>query len=190
MNKIKKIIKNTVMNTKAISLLLVFAALVSVLAALALPQILRVIVDSYLMAGIPKGMVNIALLYFAFIVFGGVGDIIKELCLIVLGQKITQNVRIDMMEKLCRLPYSYFSSHDAGKTASLFNNDADAISQLFTDGIMSMAVDMIKIIGILFSVLFFSKTLFVILLCFTPLILLITGFFKNNVLKAQLENKG
>ena len=55
---------------------------------------------------------------------------------------------MEMMGKLENKCY-IFSYNGSGTVVSRFTNDVDAISSLFTSGIVSMIVDSFKIIGIL-----------------------------------------
>lgn len=78
----------------------------------------------------------------------GVFDFVKEAVLTVLGQKITKEIRIEMMEKLERINVMFFSSNGSGTVVSRFTNDVDAINSLFTNGIIGMMVDCFKHLGI------------------------------------------
>ena len=119
----------------------------------------------------------------------GVFDFVKEAVITVLGQKITKEIRIEMMEKLERINAKFFSSNSSGTVVSRFTNDVDAINSLFTNGIIGMLVDCFKIIGIVISIWMFSSKLGFVILLQLPAIYGITRLFQKRMLKAQIENR-
>ena len=127
--------------------------------------------------------------YIGVLLFIAGFDFIKEALLTVLGQKITKEIRIKMMEKLERINAMFFSSNSSGEAVSRFTNDVDAINSLFTNGIISMVVDCFKIIGIVISIWIFSSKLGFTTLLLLPVIYLITRLFQKRMLKAQIENR-
>jgi len=123
------------------------------------------------------------------LLFIGIFDFVKEAVLTVLGQKITKEIRIEMMEKLERINAMFFSSNSSGTVVSRFTNDVDAINSLFTNGIIGMMVDCFKIIGIIISIWMFSSKLGFVTLLLMPAIYGITRLFQKRMLKAQIENR-
>lgn len=167
---------------------LALAVVVSVGASLAPPQILRWILDRFLQTGVTAGLLGAALLYFAGFALGDGADVMKGVLLTDLGQRIVQELRLAMLEKLERLPAEYFTQNPVGAVTSVFLNDVDAISELFSEGLVSMGVDCLKILGIVASIWLFSPALGVFVLALVPLIFCITGFFRRRMLRAQTEN--
>jgi ATP-binding cassette subfamily B protein len=105
-----------------------------------------------------------------------------------LGQKITKEIRIKMMEKLEKINAIFFSKNESGKIVSNFTNDVDAINSMFTSGIVGMVIDCFKIIGVVVSIWFFSAKLGGIALLLLPIIYAITRFFQKRMLKSQIAN--
>jgi len=62
------------------------------------------------------------------------------------------------------------------------------VEVLFSDGLVSMAVDSLKVVGIIVSIWIFSYRLMLVALCLIPLIFLVTRFFKIRMLDAQTKN--
>lgn len=153
------------------------------------PQILRKIIDDCLVPGVPLGLITLAFVYLAASILNSLFEFIKGAVLTVLGQRITMEIQSSMMEKLSRLSAAYFSDHDPGTVVSRFTNDVDTINSLFSNGIIGIAVDCFKIIGILISVWMFSGTLGVVILASIPIIFFITRAFQKRMLSAELENR-
>lgn len=169
-------------------LLLVFIILGVVASSLVPPQILKNIIDNNLLPHNSEGLFYSATLYMSFIFLIGIFDFVKEALLIVIGQKITKEIRIKMMEKLAKISAIFFSKNESGKVVSNFTNDVDAINSMFTSGIIGMVIDCFKIIGVVISIWMFSSKLGILALVLLPLIYLITRFFQRRMLKAQIEN--
>ena len=91
-----KVIKKNV----KIDILLVFAICGVVIASLIPPQILKYIVDNNLVPKSYDRLLNIAIIYMGVLLFIGVFDFMKDAVLTVLGQRITKEIRLEMMEKL------------------------------------------------------------------------------------------
>lgn len=153
------------------------------------PQILRYIIDNNFVPQRSERLLHFAIIYLVVLVFIGVFDFLKEVILTVLGQKITMEIRVKMMEKLQKINIIFFSSNQSGIVVSRFTNDVDVITSLFTSGIVGMAIDSFKIIGIIASVWLFSYRLGILTLILLPLIYGITRLFQKRMLKAQIENR-
>ncbi|MBK5239882.1 ABC transporter transmembrane domain-containing protein [Clostridium sp.] len=80
------------------------------------------------------------------------------------------------------------SSNDTGTIVSRFTNDVDAISSMFTGGIIGMMIDCLKVIGIVVSIWIFSARLGIITFLLLPIIYAITRIFQKRMLKAQIGN--
>lgn len=184
-NSMIKVIKGNI----GTSILLVFAICGVVVASLIPPQILKYIVDHNLVPKSSDKLLVLAVAYIGVLLFIGIFDFAKEAILTVLGQKITKEIRVEMMEKLERVNARFFSTNGSGIVVSRFTNDVDTINSLFTSGIIGMMVDCFKIIGIVISIWIFSAKLGMVILLLLPAIYAITRLFQKRMLKAQLENR-
>lgn len=186
---IKKSMAKVFKKNIGISLLLVFSIIGVVVTSLIPPQILKYLVDHNLVPKSTNNLLTLAIAYIGVLLFIGIFDFVKEAVLTVLGQKITKEIRIEMMEKLERINAMFFSSNSSGEIVSRFTNDVDAINSLFTNGIIGMVVDCFKLIGIVISIWMFSSRLGFITLLLMPVIYVITRIFQKRMLKAQIENR-
>ena len=184
-NSMAEVIKNNI----GISLLLGFSIIGLVVTSLIPPQILKYIVDHNLVNKSTDKLLTLAMAYIGVLLFIAGFDFIKEALLTVLGQKITKEIRIKIMEKLEIISAMFFFPNSSGAAVSRFTNDVDAINSLFTNGIISMVVDCFNIIGIVISIWIFSSKLGFATLSLLPVIYLITRLFQKRMLKAQIENR-
>jgi ATP-binding cassette, subfamily B, multidrug efflux pump len=188
-NLVKRSIINVIKKNIRMVVLLVFAVCGIVIASLIPPQILKQVIDLNLVPRSGEGLLILATTYMGVLIFIGAFDFIKEAALTVLGQKITKEIRIEMMEKLEKINAMFFSYNESGTVVSRFTNDVDAINSLFTSGIIGMMIDCFKIIGIVISIWMFSAKLGITSLVLLPIIYMITRLFQKKMLKAQIKNR-
>lgn len=168
-----------------IGILLVIAGAVAseVVPPLVLERIVNLLTDKQNIA------LQLILLYFALLVVNNLFNALKQILITIFGQKVTHGIRSAMCEKLSRLPADYFVSNKPGAVVSRFVGDADTLESLFTKGIIGMAVDALKIIGILAVVFTKSVGLGIIMTVSAVPLFFITRFFRKKMLGAQLQNR-
>jgi ATP-binding cassette subfamily B protein len=186
---VKRSIVNVIKKNIGISALLIFAVCGVVIASLIPPQILKYIIDNNLVPKSSNGLFNLAIAYMGVLLFIGIFDFMKEAVITILGQKITKEIRLEMIQKLEKINSMFFSSNESGVVVSRFTNDVDAINSLFTSGIVGMMIDCLKIVGIVISIWMFSPKLGIIALALLPVIYGITRAFQKRMLKAQIQNR-
>ncbi len=161
--------------------------LAGTLAALLPPLVLEQIVNQLTLRQAVG--VGPALAYFLFLALAGILESLQTVMIARTGQKITRQVRQDLCAKLDTLPAAYFTREDAGKTVSLFVNDVDALSSLFDNGVLNMAADSLKVIGVLVMIFTRSLGLGFLLIVITPLLFALTRHFQKRMLQAQKTNR-
>lgn len=186
-NKISRIFLRELRRDWPLTLALMAAVAGAVLLGLTPPLVLERAVNGLTGgAGIP---LSLALLYFGTLALAGVFDSGKEFLLTVLGQKLTRALRSAMCAKLSRLPASWFAGREPGAVASRFVGDVDTVESLFSSGIVSMAVDVCKVLSILAVIFVKSRGLGILMVLVTPLLLWMTRTFQKRMLASQLQNR-
>ena len=186
-NKISRIFLRELGRAWPLTLALLAAVAGAVLLGLTPPLVLERAVNGLTEGkGIP---LSLALLYFGTLALSGVFDSGKEFLLTVLGQKLTRALRSAMCAKLSRLSASWFAGREPGAVASRFVGDVDTVESLFSSGIVSMAVDVCKVLSILTVIFVKSRGLGILMLLVTPLLLWMTRTFQKRMLASQLQNR-
>ncbi len=147
------------------------------------PLVLAKIVDSLIDSR--EITLSVTLLYFAVLAASGLFDALKEVFITRFGQRLTRNVRLAMCRKLTCLPASYYSLHDSGETTSRFVGDVDTVETLFASGIISMIVDICKVLSIIFVIFVKSPGLGILLLAVTPILFAFTRLAQKKMLIYQ-----
>ena len=79
------------------------------------------------------------------------------------------------MEKIDRLPVSYFHKTSQGDVLSRITNDVDTLSQSLNQSITQLITSVCSIIGVLIMMLSISWQLTLVALCIVPISLLLVG---------------
>lgn len=186
---VKTSIINVIKGNKGLAVILALMIIGVVAVGLIPPQVLKYIIDNNFMKKSTDGLLLSALIYMGVILFIGILGFIKEAILTVIGQKITKEIRYEMMVKLHKINAEFFTQNESGSVVSRFTNDVDAINSMFTSGMIGMIIDCLKISGIVASIWIFSRRLGIIILLLLPVIYFITRLFQKKMLIAQLENR-
>ena len=132
---------------------------------------------------------GLALLYLVLIVVSDLFQSLQNSAITLFGQKLTHGLRSSLCAKLSRLPAGYFTTHPGGRITSIFVNDGDTIDALYSNGIVGMAADCVKILGILAILLTKSRGLFLLLAALIPILFYLTRHFQKKSLAAQRDNR-
>lgn len=179
-----------------LALLLAIAVLGASLSGLLPPFALRYIIDNEITPDLadPTSMqtahlVGLAFLYYGAYLLVGFFTMYENYMIDVFGQKLIHELRYQMILKSHRLKIAYFTHHGSGEMSSRVTDDVYAIELLFADGLVSLIVSLVKIIGIWASIFALDYLLGLSLLVIIPLIGVITRLFQKAMLKAQIANR-
>ena len=170
----------------------IFSILIVVLVtllSLVPPQILRIIVDDVIPSKNKNTLLIVAIIYALMFIFIGIVDFLKEALLVIISQGVGKNIRLQMLKHVNRLSYVNFSKYDYGTLEAYFSNDVDEINTLITSGVISMTIDLFKMIGIVISIFIFSYLFGIITLLIIPFIVLFTLWVRKRMYKAQSLNR-
>ena len=186
-NRIVKIVVTTLKKHIIMSFSTLIFITGAVVTSLIPPLILEKMVDELTIGSMPAA--RSVILYMFFIALAGIMESGQNVVIIALGQKITHGVRSAMCKKLTRMKTEYFVDNEAGKTASYFVNDVDAVDSLFTNGIVSMFADACKVVSIIAIIFVKSVGLGIIIVILTPVLMIMTRQFQKRMLAAQIKNR-
>ena len=185
---VTSIVKAVIGQHRARLAILVVLIIAVVAANLTPAQLLRIMIDSNLNAGTIDGLGILMAVYLLVLVMIGLLDFLKGWMLTELGQSVIRQIRSEMMAKTEKLSLRFFIDNSAGEVTSRFTTDAESVNTLFADGIISMVIDSLKILGILVSVCIFSWKLALFTCGLIPIVYVITRIFQKNMKSAQKDN--
>jgi len=186
---VKSIVLATLNEHRLTTIGLVLVSVLVVVSGLIPPVLLQRAIDLHLMVNRPQGLLSLGLLYIGVLFLIGVSDFLKAALLTQLGQKIVVRLRSESLRKLHRIHTAYFSQVSSGETVSRILSDVEAVDVLFTGGIVTMLIDLLKIIGITLAIFGYSQRIGILTLFLIPIIGLITLVFQKKMKHAQRKSR-
>lgn len=164
-------------------LLAVLLSLLVTAAGLALPRLIQLGMDEYILkTDLPmdrrtSGLITISLLFAGMVLLGFAVNFLQVLVLEWTGQRIMHSLRQTLFIHLQKLDLSFFNAHPVGKLVTRLTNDIQNMYEMFTSVIVTLFNDGLKLLGIL-AILFWMNWRLTLLLSFIlPVMIIITAWF-------------
>ena len=177
----RKAWKNVLGSTKKYRLpiiISIFLAISSAVVGLFTPKILgdmtNVAVDTYpdIDFNTIGGLVILAIVLF---IISGILNYIQAYILAVVSAKYTRDLRKAIIEKISRLPISYFDKHKFGDTLSRMTNDVDVLTTSMSQEIADLSLSFTTLIGVMVMMLTISVPLSLVAFVVVPLSIFVVG---------------
>jgi ATP-binding cassette subfamily B multidrug efflux pump len=153
--------------------------------ALLKPYILKLVIDDFLIKKVSQnGIYSIAtlgLLYFILAVIGGLSSFTQVNLINSAGQEIMRNLRRRVFNTIQFLPLSYLDKTSSGRLITRATNDVEAMSEMYTDVIISLFKDVFLLIGIVYAMLALDIKLALISFSVVPMMFFIIFMLKNKI---------
>ena len=107
----------------------------------------------------------------------------------VMGVRMQTEMRTDLFNKLQKLPYSYFDTHETGVIMSTMTNDLFDISELAHHGPENIFIASFTAIGAFTYLMIIDWLLGLILLAVVPILFFLTWFFRKRFRAAMRRSK-
>lgn len=95
--------------------------------------------------------------------------------LAVVSAKYTEELRDQILEKISRLPISYFDKHQFGDTLSRMSNDVDVLTSTMSQEIADISMSLTTLVGVMAIMLFISVPLSLISFIVVPISVFVVG---------------
>ncbi len=95
------------------------------------------------------------------------------------GQRILTNLREDLFSHIEGLSHEQLSAIPVGKLVTRETNDTNAISFMFTNILVTMAKNILVVLGVLAAMFCLNLELALMVLCFVPFLVLFTVIFRK-----------
>ncbi|HEX4999861.1 MAG TPA: ABC transporter ATP-binding protein [Terriglobia bacterium] len=161
--------------------------LMATAAALVEPRLLGYAIDE---AIIPRNMARLntlAALFLLLTVIRVVAMIAQTYLFEVLGQAVTQDLRMAVFSHLQRLPLSIHDKNPAGRLLTRVTNDISALAEMFSSGFVTMASNILLVGGIVVWLLALNLRLGLIAIAVLPFMLVATAYFSKQLRVAYRE---
>lgn len=134
-----------------------------------------------------------ALLAIALFVSSAILNYGQAYILAVVSAKYTQELREKILDKIFRLPISYFDKHQYGDTLSRMANDVDVLATSMSQEIADVSLSLTTLVGVMIIMLTISVPLSLISFVVVPISVLVVGKimqFAQKYFKEQQDTLG
>ena len=157
---------------KTLVIVVLVMLLSSVLGLLA-PMCMKIVVDTFIPNKDFTALLCVALLLILINLLGAWITKYRILTVNKVGQSMIQKIRSDLFKHMQYLPLSYFDSRPHGKILSRVINYVNALSDLLTNGLVDVVVQLFSLIVVIGYMLFLNVKLTLVCLAGMPVFLVI-----------------
>jgi len=162
----------------ALSILLLVTASALRLAG---PLLTEIAIDDHIAKGNTAGLVGIALLFAAILLFQFGVSFLQIYLTNWTGQKIMFDLRMEIFSHVQKLHLSFFDRTPVGRLITRMTSDVDALNELFTTGVINIFGDLVSLAGIVSVMLWMDWRLALVCFAAIPLLFAATLVFKRKV---------
>ena len=133
----------------------------------------------------PARLYAMIAVYAVILIISLVGTYFQELILQKTGQKILSAMRQDVFTHIESLSHEQLNGFPVGKLVTRVSNDPNSISYMFTNILISLAKNVMVLIGVVGAMFVLHYALALMVLCFVPFIILFTLVFRRFLRKVH-----
>lgn len=160
------------------------------------PWILREVVDGPISSHLagndlaPGDWLPWVIAYVAVLVLAFAGHFGQVMLSTAAGQRVVRDLRVGLFSHLLMLSPDYFERTQTGRLVTRISSDCENLSELFTTGVVTTLADLLKIIGLLVACLVVSPSLTLIVLCASPLLIVLALVFQRHARQSYRRVRG
>jgi ATP-binding cassette subfamily B protein len=155
--------------------------LIATAAALAEPRLFGYAIDE---AIIPKNwslLQNLTIIYLLVTCIRTSTTIAQTYLFEILGQRVTQELRVKLFSHMQRLPVSVYDKNPAGRLLTRVTNDISSLSEMFTAGFVSMIGNTLMVLGIQIYLIVLDVKLGLIAGSVLPFLIAVSVYFSKKL---------
>jgi len=167
-----------------IALLLLF-----VLAAtnLLIPYITKIIIDNGISAKDMTIISKWSIIFLVSIVLRYVFQHYQTLLFAATAQKITNDIRLALFSHIQSMSISFFNKNEIGRLISRLMSDVDALNALIVQGLLTLVVDVLTAVGVIFIMWKLNVTLTLWILGLLPIVVVATMIFSKHARRSYRD---
>jgi ABC-type multidrug transport system fused ATPase/permease subunit len=121
------------------------------------------------------------------VVLGAVASYVANYCTTSVGQWVANDLRMRTYDRLQHLSLNYYNTHEMGTLLSTITADVQTIQGFASSSTLGIVVDLLTIVGMLAMMLWLNWDFTLIAVAVTPFMLLLISRFKKAIKKATKE---
>lgn len=160
-------------------------------AKLAQPWLIKLAIDNHIVKGDIEGLPAIALYFLLLILAESLLSFVEVWLLQFLGQRVMQDIRLELFSHVQRLSTSFFDRTPTGSLVTRLTNDVEVLGEMFAAGIITVVGDVMLLAGIIGVMLWMNLHLSLVTFAVLPLLFWIAFRFRGKMRAAfrQVRSK-
>lgn len=151
------------------------------------PYIIQHIIDKEVVSGDLDGVLNLTLLLIGLLIVEAIVQFYQTYMANWLGQTIIKDLRVQLYRHILSFRLTYFDRTAIGTLVTRNVSDIETISNIFSQGILVIFGDILKLIAVIGFMFYTDWLLTLITLIPIPLLIIATTVFKKVIKKAFQE---
>ncbi len=151
------------------------------------PWLTQIAVDDYIADGDYAGLKWVIAAFFASIAVQYVSQYAQTLVTEIMGQHVMLDMRRDIFAHLQKLPLRYFDRTPLGRIMTRTTNDVEALNEFFSEGIVSVFMDLFTLVAILTFMIYIDAKLTLVCCLVVPVLAVSTFYLQNQAMVAYRE---
>lgn len=179
-NILKRLFKLSGPHAKLFWFTFLFTILFALLSTIR-PYIIQYIIDNFIPKGDFKNIYLFSAIVFGLLILSTVFQLLSSYLGALLGQLIIKDLRAKVFSHLSKLRLKFFDNTPVGTLVTRCISDIETVTEVFSEGFISIMGDLLQIIFILSLMFFASWKLTLVSLSVLPILLIAAYWFKESV---------
>ena len=151
------------------------------------PRLTQVAIDEHIIAGDLDGLTWIVTLFFGSIALHYLAQYGQTIVTEVTGQLVMRDLRRQIFAHLQCLPMRYFDRTPIGRIMTRTTNDVEALNEFFTEGVVSVFMDIFTLIAIVGFMAHMDVKLTLVSCVVVPVLFVTTFYLQGLAMSAYRE---
>ena len=148
---------------------------------LAQPWLLKIAIDRHIVTGRMEGLPLLAFWFFLLLLADSLLTYASIYVLQLLGQKVMQDMRMEMFTHVQRLSMAFFDKTPSGSLVTRLTSDVEALGEMFTAGAITIVGDLIALVGIIAIMLWMNLKLSLVTFSVLPILIWTVFNFRRKM---------
>jgi ATP-binding cassette subfamily B protein len=158
-------------------------------AAILEPRIFGYAIDEAILPGRWERLKGVGLVLFLTIGVRISSAIQQTYLFEVLGQRVTQDLRLQLFSQLERLSLTVHAKHPPGRLLTRVTNDIASLNEMFSSGFVSMFCNLLLVLGTIIGLLVLDFQLAAISLSVFPVLVILSFYFSKRLIRAYQDSR-
>ncbi|MCM0649551.1 ABC transporter ATP-binding protein/permease [Clostridium swellfunianum] len=143
------------------------------------PYLIKIAIDAEIPQGDKKGLWMLSLVFISTIVITGICMKFRIRIMSSMGQRVIENIRLDLFKHLQKLPFTFYDNRPHGKILVRVVNYVNSLSDLLSNGLINLITDLFSLIVIVCFMFAIDARLTLICLLGLPILAVVVFLIKN-----------